>query len=1365
MLLRTAAVILVSLATSMAQDPPVGFPLETSGGRWTGYEPAGQVPDRIFPQLYKRGDELMTTGPLALGVNRLTGAVNLAPRAGYQPALEHLASDGESPVFWTRPWEGDPDRPYFLRDWSTGEKVGEVELPEGRYPHYLDSHGMVALGAMSILATDPEGGSVREATFATLGVSGSNHKVAGCRDWLALSYRKNSIDRVAILHRATLELAADHLSVGDEITMEGDLLAARLLSPWSAETAMLYRLPALTPITGFPNDSPTAQGVRQLKLADGNLWILQELSTADGCVFLQFDLAALPQVRLRQRVRPPGKVLPSFGDPLAWVAAGNFMAVADGAATLWVWNRDPANDPYQPLLKIEPWEEGQEGGTAKARLVLSDPVAWPVQVGLSARSGSALQGEDFAPWSQTVTIPAGATHAMVEVPLISDTSLEENETFEIVAGTVTGALAENATAPLVIAGNGYNLEYNSPVLAGGKLRWSHIYGSNGRVLVGLATVIPPATGVAAGLVIADLETGTVIANHAGTSWAPNSWKCEFHGNLATVVAYGYFTAYRTDTGAVVAKWPLSDFGVIGLVDHTRILVRRSPGEIQLLRVSDGTVIASTPFPQDSSIALSANTGDGAPLSILTYRGDRPAGGRLCFNRLSELDRETLAATELTAWRSFNQSGGDSGTILTARGDTLVLAVERGVTAVNRHTGAFLWHLPSGISSSNGYAVGMVGNLMALRGVFSGEPDSSNFIRFIELDRGTRVDQITPQQLSPDRRVWSGDVIAYEDGWILSSRSDSFRVVKKPIRPNLTLVGPVIQENVATTLRAVPRENFTGTYPVRISEVTGLTVELTRPAALLSGLPVELELDGDGADFTVAATRSVNGSETTSLRASVPGGPRILLSGFQQVVVNSHVVTVPEGSFTTGGPVRGTRGRCVAVTDPLLAVGFPLEPLPGGTRTGVVDLYDRRTGAFRRSIEAPAGTEGKHFGHAVAMTGSKLVVGAPGEQTTGRVFVYDANSGSLIQELKLKGKAGKFGAEIKANDRWIAVSAPGPSRPVSTEAMEKEAGTVMVFDATTLKPGFTKTTKGEFLGASIGLTGDRIYVAAPGARFQKLYQVGMIRAYSLPKGKLVGTIIAREPRALGSFGSPIAAGDDVVFIGGPVDDSVDASSLQVHAASNLGFLGYHAMPGDQFSMQRVLIHNGWMIGGEDILRFYRPGNQRPVASRRIVDPGSPPTEYPGPYFYRSNIAAFGSLLYWADYRPKFMTMPDLPTAATLKSATPVDANGDGRSDELDLLFLHRGDASLPARATLRESLDGFLNFRLQADPDIPAGLDLWFEISTDLQRWIPVLQWRQDAPGWRDQAGKLLEVSSGGSVATDHRSEASRVFFRTRAAGS
>ncbi|HET6406477.1 MAG TPA: hypothetical protein VFG14_01250, partial [Chthoniobacteraceae bacterium] len=389
----------------------------------------------------------------------------------------------------------------------------------------------------------------------------------------------------------------------------------------------------------------------------------------------------------------------------------------------------------------------------------------------------------------------------------------------------------------------------------------------------------------------------------------------------------------------------------------------------------------------------------------------------------------------------------------------------------------------------------------------------------------------------------------------------------------------------------------------------------------------------------------------------------------------------------------------------------------------------------------------------------------GEKTVGRTFAYDGTTGTLISELMLKGKAAEFGGEIKANDKWIAVTASGSFAGTS----QKSTGIVMVFDAVSLKPVFTKATKGEAFGYAIGLSHDRLFVSAPGAKYKKMYSVGLVRAYSLPKGKQLGTIMARQPKALESFGHYLDASDSVLAIGGVFDSETRAAALQVHSSANLGFLGYYSMPGDPFGYSLVKTHGDWIIGSEQTIRFFLTGNPRPIASRVI---SYPPLSYPFPYYTRSNLAAYGDALYWADYAPKMLVMPEKPSAPSVAATgwTPsvtepvsLDANGDGVLNEIDMLILHRGDDSLPAKARPGESgADGQV-FHIEADDKIPANMDLWFEISTDLGRWEPVLEWRHDDPGWRDAGGAKLIAGPDSVTESLVRATSGRVFFRTRAA--
>ena len=1363
MRLQAAVILLTSAMLVQAADPIPRFPLQASGGKWTAYEPAGEVsPGAGSTVLRQRGDEVLTSNSHRLAVNRATGAVNLSPRPAFPTGLEFVQLDGDSPVFWSSPIDGPTPRTFFLRDWTSGEKTGEHTPPEGIWPGYLDAHGMASLASDSLYLTDPAGGNVRQIPWATLGVNGYEKAIAGSEKWLAISYRTSASgqQRIAIFDRTTMELKTDKPQNGQAMSLHGDFLARQISS-----AVVLYRLPGLTESTAVPQDSPTKYGIIGHRLVEGGLWVIQQLSTDQNGVFRFYGLEAYPELRLRHRVPTPGALLPGAPSDPSWLATADSVAVADEAHTLWIWKRDSVENPQKPLVTLEPSKAGAEGDTAQVRLTLSYPKDQPVNVNLRAVSGSAVEGSDFAPWSQTVTLAPGAVEALAEIPILADTTLEANETFEVVMENATGALPEGDRVSLTITANGYNLEANPPVIAGGKLQWTHQYGSDGRIVVGLASRVLGVTGVTEGLVFWDMETSQVVATRAAGTFPPNSYDVSFRDNLAIISIDG-FSAYRTDTGTLAGSWSLGHSGrFIGAVDATRVLIRRNyPEVLELRRVSDGELLASVPMENEASVAVSHDTRDGRPATIHVYRTGGAVFDRMQLNRLSTLDPDTLAETAGPVWRSYDQDSGDGAEIITVWEDKVLLSTYRGITAVDRSTGTPLWHVASQTYGLPDYVFGISGNVMAVSNLTVSSLEPSSTVYFIDLERGAIIDKLRPQDLSTDVQWWGAAIFAHDDGWTLTSRSRSFRVRRVPNRPNVEVIAPPFMDNLSASVSVKPVESFSGTFPIRVSEFEEMTTDRTANR-LLAGLPVDLALDADGVDFSVSATRAVAGLENTWLRATAPGR-QTLLAGFSRAPVNAHRVASTNNSFTTGGPARRTRARSVAAGDKLLAFGYPLELLAGGVRTGVVDLYHPVTGAFIRSIEVPAGSEGQRFGHAVGVSGDKVIVGAPGYQSMGRVFAYDGTTGGLIQELILKGKAGEFGSQIAVTSRWIAISAPGPSQPTIADSKKKSPGTVMVFDATTLKPVLTKTTSGEGFGRQIALAGDRLFVSAPGAPYNRMFSVGVVRAYAMPKGKQLGTIMAREPKALESFGQSLDASESMVVIGGMFDRSIGSAALQVHAASDLRFQGYYAMPGDLFSYSRMEVQGDWLIGGGSTLRFFRNGNPRPVASRSYQDPGG--FTYPLPYFTSSTIVSDGSHLYWADTRPKRMPMPSLPASLAAARASALfsdDANQDGRSDELDRLFLHRGNASLPATAVFRESADGFMTFRLEADPDLPAGMDLWFEMSTDLQLWTTVLQWRRDAPGWRDATGKLLEVSAAGSAAMDHRSEARRVFFRTRAAGN
>lgn len=147
------------------------------------------------------------------------------------------------------------------------------------------------------------------------------------------------------------------------------------------------------------------------------------------------------------------------------------------------------------------------------------------------------------------------------------------------------------------------------------------------------------------------------------------------------------------------------------------------------------------------------------------------------------------------------------------------------------------------------------------------------------------------------------------------------------------------------------------------------------------------------------------------------------------------------------------GRAVALGGDRLAVG---EPGRSGLEEGAgrVHVYDR-VGAAWVLIGTLIGAENEHterprFGHAVALSGDLLAVGAPGRAVgqvwqgdRGRVFLYERVVGLWIPRVELLSPIGDrfdaFGDSLAFADGKLYVGAPG------SDATLPDAGQVFVYE--------------------------------------------------------------------------------------------------------------------------------------------------------------------------------------------------------------------------------------------------------------------------------------------------------------------------------
>ena len=116
-------------------------------------------------------------------------------------------------------------------------------------------------------------------------------------------------------------------------------------------------------------------------------------------------------------------------------------------ATEWVTiEDDDLPPPPVPSLRVEDVSvhEGVDD-VAAFEITLSEPVPSLVTFRAETAPGTAASAIDFMPLSETISIPAGATRAVVNVPIVDDTDNEVVETFELVLSQSSGAAVARAS--------------------------------------------------------------------------------------------------------------------------------------------------------------------------------------------------------------------------------------------------------------------------------------------------------------------------------------------------------------------------------------------------------------------------------------------------------------------------------------------------------------------------------------------------------------------------------------------------------------------------------------------------------------------------------------------------------------------------------------------------------------------------------------------------------------------------------------------------------------------------------------------------------------------------------------------------------
>ena len=310
--------------------------------------------------------------------------------------------------------------------------------------------------------------------------------------------------------------------------------------------------------------------------------------------------------------------------------------------------------------------------------------------------------------------------------------------------------------------------------------------------------------------------------------------------------------------------------------------------------------------------------------------------------------------------------------------------------------------------------------------------------------------------------------------------------------------------------------------------------------LVAGSLTEFSVAVDGNIAVVGFPRESTGAASGVVRVYDAS------SGLLLHTLNKPTPSLPFPTFTA----KGEFGHSVAVSGTRIVVGAWLDdtlPYYGGAAY-VFDLASTNPIVPVLTLNNPSPAYSDRFGNSVAISGTKVVVGAylddSGATDAGSAYVYNLASANprlpvLTLTNPVPASQDHFGSSVAVSGDWVVAGVPGSDVGASS------AGLVHVFDlasATPALPAITLTnpnpTAPGFFGNSAAISGTRVVVGAiydntgaPGAGIAYVYDL----AAATPATPVL-TLTNPTPVTSDYFGASVGISGTRVVVGALWDDT-------------------------------------------------------------------------------------------------------------------------------------------------------------------------------------------------------------------------------------
>jgi hypothetical protein len=251
------------------------------------------------------------------------------------------------------------------------------------------------------------------------------------------------------------------------------------------------------------------------------------------------------------------------------------------------------------------------------------------------------------------------------------------------------------------------------------------------------------------------------------------------------------------------------------------------------------------------------------------------------------------------------------------------------------------------------------------------------------------------------------------------------------------------------------------------------------------------------------------------------------------------------SRTTVTPSDNWFGDSVALSPSYVVIGEPRSD-EVAANAGTVSVFSAKTGAYQRLLKASDGASLDRFGSAVAVSGSRILVGAPSANgNVGAVYVFDAVTGRQLRKLvDLSGVASDFfGGAVALHGQLALIGAQG-----SNTGVAGSTGAAFLFDINTgtqlakLVP--SDGDSGMQFGSCVSLNGSLAVVGAWASGGGAAYVFDSVGHTQLRK------LVAADGAAGDRFGSRVSVFGNSVLVGAPFDDGGRGSAYLFSVSTGL-----------------------------------------------------------------------------------------------------------------------------------------------------------------------------------------------------------------------